>query len=387
MGKSVVSPENASAPKPVRLHLTNVVGLGAVALLRSLLPALAACPGYSLPEVYLPATGELAALPVFDEETVLSRYRRHLPNSVSRLLECTLFGGKFAGATPLLVFGDIPLRCRAAQTVLVQTPLLVRGAATGRRLGAGKYWVARWLFRRNLRYVTNLIVQTEAMRLELLAAYPEIGNRIHIIPQPPPGWLLKARLRRTGFQGEPDAGLRLFYPAATYPHKNHRLLGTIIHPELWPIAELILTIPEALNPGRALPWLRCVGTLPPEGVLANYRVVDGLLFLSLSESYGFPLIEAMWIGLPIICPDLPYARTLCGEQAIYFESRDIESLRAAVSELARRRRIGWWPDWSSRLALIPRDWAEVAEQMLCLASVGMPSPAASGTAEDGGVRG
>ena len=36
--------------------------------------------------------------------------------------------------------------------------------------------------------------------------------------------------------------------------------------------------------------------------------MDALLFLSTDESYGFPLIEAMFVGLPIICPDLPYAR-------------------------------------------------------------------------------
>ena len=30
-----------------------------------------------------------------------------------------------------------------------------------------------------------------------------------------------------------------------------------------------------------------------------------LCYLSKEESFGFPLIEAMYLGLPIVCPDLP----------------------------------------------------------------------------------
>ena len=95
-----------------------------------------------------------------------------------------------------------------------------------------------------------------------------------------------------------------------------------------------------------------------------YRDSDGLVFLSQSESYGFPLIEAMWVGLPVICPDLPYARWLCGEPAIYFDPTSVESLRTAVVELDRRLRSGWQPDWSASLARLPKDWATVARLLL-----------------------
>ena len=76
----------------------------------------------------------------------------------------------------------------------------------------------------------------------------------------------------------------------------------------------------------------------------------------------------MWIGLPIICPDLPYARALCGEHAIYFDPNDAASLKSAVVALIKRRDSGWWPDWSTNLEKIPRDWDEVADAMLRLAS-------------------
>lgn len=352
--------------KAIRLHLTNVVGLGAVRLLQSLLPSFVTQPGYRLEKVYLPVAGELSNFKQFEPNTAVTHYKRFLPNSISRLLECTLLGSKFDGATPLLVFGDIPIRCKSKQTVFVQSSLLVRGSSTGRQLGAVKYWIARWLFRRNMRYVSNFIVQTEAMKSSLIESYPEIRGRIHIIAQPAPSWLIQSQLKRTKFHNAPELGLRLFYPAAFYPHKNHQILSEIVQSETWPVSELTLTIPESLNPDPAISWIRCVGKLAPDAVINAYRTADALLFLSHSESFGFPLVEAMWIGLPIICPDLPYARTLCGEQAIYFDPYNVASMQAAIVELAKLRDSGWWPDWSPNLEKIPRDWNDVADAVLHL---------------------
>jgi glycosyltransferase involved in cell wall biosynthesis len=216
--------------------------------------------------------------------------------------------------------------------------------------------------------VSSFIVQTEAMKLSLVESYPEIKERIHVISQPAPHWLIESQLKRTEFYSSAESGLRLFYPAASYPHKNHRILSEIAQAGSWPVSELMLTISDKLNPNPSISWIRCVDKLEPDAVLNAYRTTDALLFLSLSESFGFPLVEAMWIGLPIICPDLTYARTLCGERAVYFEPHNVNSLHAAIEELNKRRNLGWWPDWSANLKEIPRDWQEVADAMLKLAT-------------------
>ncbi|MGR9013560.1 MAG: glycosyltransferase [Gammaproteobacteria bacterium] len=354
----------------IRLHLTNIAGLGAVQLLQSLLPHFEQLPDYQLKEIYLPSGGELSSYQALSQETKLTVYKRYLPNSISRLLECTLFGGQFDGDTPLLVLGDIPLRTKAKQTVFVQTPLLTHGASTGRYLGAIKYWISRQLFRLNISYVSAFIVQTEAMKAALVTTYPKISGRVHVIAQPAPNWLLESQLKRSQRNIHADSRLRLFYPAAIYPHKNHRLLSAIQtgQANTWPVSELLLTIPNDLNPNPAIAWIHCVDRLASDAVIKAYEAADALLFLSLSESFGFPLIEAMWIGLPIICPDLPYARTLCGNQAIYFDPEDVNSLQLAVVDLNRRLDSGWWPEWSENLKLIPRNWNEVAAAMLSLAT-------------------
>ncbi|MFA5321227.1 MAG: glycosyltransferase [Smithella sp.] len=354
--------------KNIRLHMTNVVGLGAVRLLQSLLPSIINQSGYRIEEAYIPVHDELSKYVHFEQGTVLTPYKRHLPNSISRLLECTLSGNKFNGASPLLVFGDIPIRCEARQTVFVQTHLLAGDAVKEKETDTIKYFIARWLFRRNIRYASNFIVQTEEMRKALIESYPEIKNRIHIIPQPAPNWLIGSHLKRTKFHSRANSDMKLFYPAAFYHHKNHCILKKIKPSANWPISELLLTIPDSLNPNPSIPWIKCLDRLEPDAVLNFYRTSDALLFLSHSESLGFPLVEAMWIGLPIICPDLSYARALCGDQAIYFDPDNVDSLCAAINDLKKRRDSGWWPDWSTNLEKIPHGWNEVAYAILHLAT-------------------
>jgi glycosyltransferase involved in cell wall biosynthesis len=98
-----------------------------------------------------------------------------------------------------------------------------------------------------------------------------------------------------------------------------------------------------------------------------YRDVDGLLFLSTEESYGFPLIEAMFMGIPVVCPDLPYAHELCSDGAIYFDPNSISSLHDALVTLNMRFSEGWWPDWTRQLSVLPKNWDVVADSMIAVA--------------------
>jgi hypothetical protein len=359
-------PENKQPVKAVRIHLTNVAGLGAVQLVKSLLPALEACDGYRIDEIYLPGKGDLADYHRTSAGVAPKRYRRLLPNALSRFLECTVFGHRFDGTVPLLVLGDLPIRCSSRQAVFVQTTHLVPAAGASPGKHSLTFTIARLLFRFNCRFANAFIVQTAAMKNALESAYPRTRGAIHVLPQPVPKWLLDAKLRRHGRNGPDAEKLELFYPAARYRHKNHDLLATmtVADADTWPVATLVLTIPGTTNPNPRIPWLQCVGALPPARVLEFYAKTDALLFLSTTESYGFPLLEAMWTGLPIICPDLPYARDLCGRDAIYFDAHRLSSLRAAVVELRDRLRSGWWPDWTQEIGQIPDSWEQVAAQML-----------------------
>lgn len=349
----------------IRLHLTNVKGAGATELLLSLIPAIELDTRIWVSSLYLPNSGRLHSYQPSFSFTYTEIYTRKILNSFSRFFECTLLAWRFNGDSPLLVFGDIPLSCKAPQVVFVQTPNLIQADRADFSLNFLKYLVSRIIFRLNLKKVKAFIVQTSVMRDALEISYPAVKGRVHVIGQPVPEWLLENGLKRSAVSsGLAGRNLRLIYPAANYPHKNHDLLAKIELGDCWPIEQLILTLDSKLNPVSAIPWIHCSGFLSAQGIIDAYSNVDALVFLSKKESYGFPLVEAMIVGLPIVCPDLPYARILCGDEAIYFNPDSAESLKKALEDLKNRLHSGWWPNWEHQLRSIPSDWGVVAKKIV-----------------------
>jgi glycosyltransferase involved in cell wall biosynthesis len=357
-----------SPQKFIRIHLTNVTGIGASQLLDSLLPALVQCDDAHVERIYLPETGPLSKFLSLDKNVIIKKYRRFLPIAISRFIECTVLSHEFKGRTPILVMGDLPLRVRARQTLFVQNSHLIVPKSFEWNLNAWKYSISRLVFRINLGRVATFIVQTETMKSALIDSYPSIKSKVKVIPHPIPAWLLKSNHKKPRRKLIRNYHLKLIYPAAGYPHKNHSLLSMIKEKESdqWPIRSLILTIDRQMNPSPTIPWVHCVGFLAPDEMIHAYGDADGLLFLSKKESLGFPLLEAMFLGLPIICPNLPYAKNLCGNQAIYFDPNSSESLQTAILHLGKLLSEDWVPDWSEQLKGIPKTWESFASKILAV---------------------
>lgn len=348
---------------PFHVAASNIHGLGASQLVQSLLPALASVARNRIGTVFVPETGPLRALAA-DLGLATQTVRRRLPNAASRVVECLASSRYYPVAGDMLVLGDLPLAVLGKQVLLVHRPHLVSGADTGSAVGNLKVSVSRWLFRRNSRRIHRAVVQSDVVAHDLRDNFPDLGNRIRVIPQPAPQWLAGPIRSRANWVGERP--LRLFYPASSYPHKNHRLLYNYLDQfDAAGRALIVLTLDmneQSFSPSSLMP----VGLQNADGMRAQYAQADALLFPSLDESFGLPLVEAMTLGLPIIAADRPYARSLCGETAIYFDPLSAASLNSAIDELDQRLLAGWIPDYSTRLDLIPRDWTEVAQRMVAL---------------------
>ncbi len=359
--------------KRLNIAMTNVAGLGAIQLTTSLIPALEAVPGLSIGRIYLPDRGPLSAYCRLSPGPVPLATVRRLPNALSRLVECTVGGARFSSAATLLVLGDVPLRTTAPQILFVQTPHILAGLSTAVGLDGVKFRIMRAIFRANAPRVAAFIVQSEVMRDALVKEYRIDPSRVMIVQQPPPEWLRTAPKppRQARTVGAP---LCLFYPAAEYPHKNHKLLNRLALQD-WSavVARLTLTIDKFGDRDDEL-GLDLVGRLGPAEMLQCYESSDALLFLSTAESYGFPLVEAMWLGLPIVVADRPYARALCGDQALYFDEFDPRKLIDALCDLKGRLDQGWRPDWRDRLAELPKDWTAVADAIAAIAAIAIATP-------------
>jgi hypothetical protein len=232
-----------STQRSIRIHLTNVTGTGASQLLESLLPALVKCNKARVLKIYLPEMGILSSFSSETKNIVIKKYRRFLPNAISRFLECTFFSYKFSGSIPILVLGDLPLRVSARQTLFVQNSHLIAPKSFVWHLSGWKYLISRFIFRLNMNRVATFIVQTDIMKAALITSYPSISDRIMVVKHPPPSWLLNCKARDWSHKDQVRK-LRLIYPAAEYPHKNHSLLGCIkvAESETWPVEEILLTV-------------------------------------------------------------------------------------------------------------------------------------------------
>ncbi|MDC0033962.1 glycosyltransferase, partial [Alphaproteobacteria bacterium] len=82
-----------------------------------------------------------------------------------------------------------------------------------------------------------------------------------------------------------------------------------------------------------------------------YGSNDIFVFPSVSETFGFPLVEAMACGLPIIAADTLTNREICGQAALYFPPSDATALAGSIKELRTRPALyGWMRDTGIRRA-------------------------------------
>ena len=350
--------------KKIRIHMTNINGDGAKVVSESLVLSMIESKNFILKKVYLSTDDNICKSLVTD---TVNFYRRYLPDIISRFLECTVFGYKFNGSSPLLVLGDMPLRCTGSQYLFLQNTLMFLKFHDSNVFRSFKYKIIRYLFKINLKYVDKVIVQTDIIKSDFIKTFPSKSSMVEVIKHPIPlNFNIKniKNSKQVKKEIETSVGLKLFYPARCYPHKNHKLLSYIKNSEKWPVEQLTLTIAESENPNIGVGWIECCDFLASEEILRKYLETDALLYLSKTESLGLPLIEAMSLGLPIIAPNERYVNYLCGSEVIYYENDDIASLEAAVRLLNKKLTAGWAPDWKIQLENLPDSWSTVAEQLV-----------------------
>lgn len=192
----------------------------------------------------------------------------------------------------------------------------------------------RALFRLGRANACEAWVQTPTMARALAALHP--GLAVLVVP------FVDAAtpLAEVAIPAAPRA-VRLFYPADGAAHKNHarlframRLVG-----EAGVEASLEVTLPEAAFAARAreaggvVAGVRTTGPLDRAAVFARLAAADALVFPSLTESFGLPLIEAAGLGVPILAPERDYVRDVCAP-AETFDPASSRSIADAIRRFA-----------------------------------------------------
>lgn len=135
----------------------------------------------------------------------------------------------------------------------------------------------------------------------------------------------------------------------------------------WCDDELVTALRDAVSRDRAL-WFDAADDATLAVLLTHARV---LLYPSLLEGFGFPPLEALRRGVPVVAGDTPALRETCGEDAYFCAPDSVDAIHAALERAlhsdacdasamaARRARAAAfrWEDCARRHAAIYREAA------------------------------
>lgn len=280
--------------------------------------------------------------------------RLEVPENLSRVVtiirvEPTLTGRllgewrlrKLAGHDDrVLCFGNLPplFKIKGRVTVFLQnryladqSPLDGFPTRVRWRLKAERLWV-----RHCRTHANSFIVQTSSMQqlatsvlgaaVEVMALLPELSGYQRRKPR-------GDQARATTYD--------FLYVATGEPHKNHANLL-----EAWKILaadglypSLCLTIPEFAYPDlvRLIEQaqrdhklnISNLTVASPSEMRGLYNQAQAMIYPSVLESFGLPLIEARQAGLPILASELDYVRDLIDPEET-FDPRSPQSIARAV---------------------------------------------------------
>lgn len=105
------------------------------------------------------------------------------------------------------------------------------------------------------------------------------------------------------------------------------------------------------------------GGLPDAQVQALIAGARALLLPSFAEGYGMPVTEALSLGVPVLCSDLPALREAGGGVPDFLDPLDGPAWRRAILDLAGKdsamraaqlERLARWraPDWADHIAIL-----------------------------------
>jgi len=189
--------------------------------------------------------------------------------------------------------------------------------------GRAEAWVVNRELQRTCRSADAVVTISEAAAQDIRQRCPG-GSPPHVIHN---------GLPPVAVRPVPSGRVRpfIFAMASSLPHKNARMvLAGYQRYRACVDDPLDLVVCGIDDPGQ--PGVTTIRGVSAEVLHGHYREARLFVFLSRTEGFGFPPLEAMAHGTPVLCSDIPVLReTTCGN-AVFVAPDDASAIGAALRE-------------------------------------------------------
>ncbi len=206
----------------------------------------------------------------------------------------------------------------------------------------------------------------DAPPARITVTYPAVGDEYHPRPEDEVA-RVRARL------GLPDA--YVLYLGINKPHKNLVRLVEAFARVASTMPDTVLALagkqdpryPEACDRAAQLGLadrVRLIGAVPEEDLPALYTGAAVFVFPSLYEGFGFPVLEAMACGAPVITSSVSSLPEVAGDAALLVDPADTDALGRAMVAVLQDGRL-WTRLHRASLARAREfSWAKAARETL-----------------------
>lgn len=173
-----------------------------------------------------------------------------------------------------------------------------------------------WFVKQSLKHTDTLVVQTDIIRQLFARRFNFPVKKIELaFPD-----VERVDISRTSMYEFENGYYHFVYPATFVGYKEHitiaRALNTLKGNDLLYKIKIHLTIKEGdiakledeINTSGLRHNFVFHGPMSHEQLLSMYKAANGLLFPSVIETIGLPLLEAAAFGLPVLANDLEYVK-------------------------------------------------------------------------------
>jgi glycosyltransferase involved in cell wall biosynthesis len=224
--------------------------------------------------------------------------------------------------------GDYPLPFIKDQTIYLNQANLINPSIykySSRKL---IFKLKRFYFRVFSQNIKTLIVQSIFMKKYIGRSFKNLRNRLIIDNN------LYLKTQNKHNKKLNKKFIKILYPASIYPHKNHILIINFLKKYLRTNYHFYFTCGKyEFNKYEYNKHIHRINYYNHGQIYKTFNKFDCIIFPSLIESLGLPLIESKIFNIPIIASNLPFAREILGNQGIYFSPNSERSLYKSLNKV------------------------------------------------------